>query len=364
VETVHKKVVYILPSYEEGTDTHFYYNYELIKKVRDQLDLFVIVEKCQTCPTSNVGQLGVPYYVQKFGFAPLRFLELLFVCFKLHVSGFKNFYVHYSYYGALTGWLAGGTVFYWNRGMPWLFKRGLFEENVIRFIFGHSILVTSPESLAQVYKKHYRVKEYRILSNWVDVERFRPTKEKEEAKKEMGIGLDKKVILFVHHLSRRKGVDLIIPIAEKFKESGTLFLVAGSGPEEKNLRIKIQNLGLDQTITLLGKVPNTEIVKYFWASDIFLMPSREEGSPHVLLEAMASGVPFVASNVGGVSDLVSPGHEWYLCASEDVKCFASKINSLLSDEKNYADVRQEILLWAHRFDIDRGVQEFIKLFDF
>src|SRR3989344_940109 len=162
---MHQKIVYILPIYEEGTDTHLFYNYELIRAAARKLDVFVVIEKC---PTSNVGQkLGARCYTQRFKNPLLRFFELLFILKIARLRGYKNFYTHYSYYGAIASWLVtrfGGQALYWNRGMPWLFKRSSVEERVFRFVLRHTTLVTSPISLAEEYKKIYRVKKNRILS--------------------------------------------------------------------------------------------------------------------------------------------------------------------------------------------------------
>ncbi|MDO8522658.1 MAG: glycosyltransferase, partial [bacterium] len=421
------KVCYILPLYEEGTDTHFFYNYLLIKEVAKRQDIFVVVEKC---PTSNVGQIKQNLrisncYIQKFKFPPLRFLEMLFICLRLRLSGYKNFYVHYSYYGALavwlTTWLSDNQVriFYWNRGMPWLFNRSRFKEKLFKFVLRHTILVTGPESLAKEYVVRYGVKEYRVVSNWVDVERFSPSTNRlneNSLKSERLEGLSKaqvlqdlawrdgasrairqqanmrvlaklgaeakpgsRIVLFVHHLSKRKGADLIPEIAKGFGDD-TLFLVVGDGPELEYLKerasfkfgdaseppergLSARNLEHARSnIVLLGKVPNSEIPKLFHAADVFFMPSREEGSPRVILEAMASGVPFVASDVGGTRELVPRNLAQFLCKPEDVKCFRDKIKTLLSDKALYDKARAECLAHAKNFDISRGVKEFIDLF--
>ena len=68
-----------------------------------------------------------------------------------------------------------------------------------------------------------------ILSNWIDHERFYPREEKATLKKRLGIDSDTKVIFFIHHLSERKGADLISPIAAGFGDENVLFLVAGKG---------------------------------------------------------------------------------------------------------------------------------------
>ena len=346
-----------MPFYEEGTDTYLFYNYLLIRRLKERgdIDVLVIVEK-----------------EQKFKWPPLRFLELFLKCLKARRNaGYKNFYVHYSYYGALAAWLVTWVpdtqVFYWNRGMPWLFERGWFEEQVFKFVLRHTILVTGPESLAKEYVQRYGVKHYRILSNWVDVERFRPPGGKKPGFWGVSkpgfeeLGDEKKVVLFIHHLSKRKGADLVPEIAKGFGDD-VLFLMIGDGPEMDNLKLEIKNWKLENTVKLLGHVPNKEIVKYLHVSDAFFMPSREEGSPHVLLEAMASGTPFVASDVGGVRELVPRELEGFLCKSEDVKCFQERIKTLLSDKALYDKARAECLKHAKNFDTSRGVEEFINLF--
>ena len=355
------KVCYILPVYEEGTDTHFFYNYELLRAVAGKLDVFVIIEKSKEKNKKNT-KLGTDkIYIQKFENPILRFLEILFVVKLTRLRGYKNFYSHYSYYGALASWFVskifGGTVFYWNRGMPWLFKRSFFEEKIFRFVLTHTILVTSPESLAEEYKKIYGVKKHRIFSSWIDIERYKPSVSKEEAKKSLGLDIAKKYVLFVHHLSERKGADFIAPVAEKFSED-VVFLVVGDGPyltEFKNQKFK--------NLTILGKIPQREVVQYFHAADVFFMPSREEGSPHVILEAMAAGTPFVASRVGGIEELTSPAQKEFLCESGNVDCFAEKVKTLLTDAKKYSDMRNSIMFYVHRFSKDRGVEEFINVFN-
>src|SRR3990167_6728841 len=169
-----------------------------------------------------------------------------------------------------------------------------------------------------------------------------------------------RIILFVHRLSKRKGADLIPEIANGFGDDA-LFLMIGDGPEFENLKLKIENSSL-KNIKLLGQVPNKDITWYFHSSSIFLMPSREEGSPHVILEAMASGVPFIASDIGGVREIVPKEFERFLCPSEDVKCFQDKIKTLLANSGLYENTRAQCLNHAQKFDISRGINEFIDLF--
>ena len=182
---MHKKIklCYILPFFDEKTDTHLFYNYELIKEAAKSLDIFVITERAVGDPQ----KLGCKFRIQKFKNPILRFLELIFIIKLARLRGYSNFYTHYSYYGALASWfitfIFGGKAFYWNRGMPWLFKRGFMEEKILRFVLRHTILVTSPVSLAEEYKKIYGVRKYWILQNWIDTKDMCHKKQRKNTKK-------------------------------------------------------------------------------------------------------------------------------------------------------------------------------------
>lgn len=352
------KVIYILPLYDRDTDTHLRYNYKLIEAAARKIDIFAVIEKAN----SEVGlPNSVRWYVQKFRNPTLRFLELLFLCFRLRVSGYKHLYSHYSYYGALAGIASGMKTFYWNRGMPWLFKRGWFEEMIFHIVLRHSILVTSPRELAEEYKRRYGVKKYCVLPNWIDLKEFAPQDSKEEAKKQIRLDPSKKIVLFVHHLSERKGADLIAKTAAAFSPSdGVEFVVVGDGPYRKALEEEAKRSPVP--ITILGRISNERIPDYFRAADIFFMPSREEGSPHVLLEAMAAGTPFVATDVGGVKEIVPESLCGNLCRSEDVPCFQEKIKTPLQNAAFYQKARAEGFRMAKEFGKERGVKEFVALF--
>lgn len=347
------KVVYILPYYDENTDTHLFYNYELIRYAAVKLDIFVVIEKA----VGNVN-LNAPFEVLKStnGFA--RYFELRKILNRLKSEGYENFYVHYSFYGAMAAFSTGGKVFYFNRGMPWLFKRGFFEERIFRHILRKCILVTGPESLAREYAKHYGIKKYKIISNWIDIERFYPREDKAATKRWFALDSETKIILFVHHLSERKGADLISKIAQGVYYPNSVFFIIGDGPYRKRLEAEVEGL----PVRVLGAVSNRDVVTYFQAADVFIMPSREEGSPHVILDTLASGTPFVASDVGGIREIVPQGFEEFLCSVGDVECFQKKILKLLSEKEIYEKLRNEGLDFVKNFDRERGVNEFINLF--
>lgn len=361
------RVCYVLPEYNLATGSHFFYLYELLERAVQNLDLLVIIEK------SNIPLRDIPFpaYLQKFRFPPLRALELFFVLLRERIRGTTSFYVHYSFFGALAAWLVtaflGGRVFYWNCGMPWLYRRSFFEEKVFRFVLRHTILVTGTTNIAAEYGSRYYLdqKNIRIIPNWIKISRFDNIYERDEIRKRLGIDADKKVVLFVHHLSRRKGAHFIIPVAKLVTErlQNAIFIVVGSGPELEKLRTGVWRLELGRFITLIGEVPNKKIEDYFSAADVFFMPSEEEGFPHVLLEAQAAGIPYVASGVGGVREITPPELQEFVVSSGNTEMFARKIVHLLSiNPEEYGRIVKAEQRWVKKYDINAVLPKFVALF--
>ncbi|MEK7576469.1 MAG: hypothetical protein AAB482_02120, partial [Patescibacteria group bacterium] len=90
-----QKLVYILPEYQTRVGTHLYHNYEFLEVAKKFFDIFVIVEKGEQ--PKNLA----PAYRMIFRFMPLRVIELFFVLFLLRMRGYRTFWTHYSFFGAI-----------------------------------------------------------------------------------------------------------------------------------------------------------------------------------------------------------------------------------------------------------------------
>lgn len=360
------RIVYALPNYDPATGSHFFHICELLAAAAPELDIFLVIERASADPRV----LGLPFYVQRFSLPPFRFAELFFVLLRERFRGRRYFYTHYSFYGGIASWLvariSGGRAYYWNCGMPWLYRRTFFKEAVFRFVLRRTVLVTGTDGIAREYAKRYRIRRERIIvfPNWITVSRFAGGG-REEARNALGLASDAAVILFVHRLSRRKGAHLIPDIAAEVTKTfkSAIFVVAGNGPERKNLELKIKNLGLSNRVRIEGEVPHREIAGYFRAADVLIMPSEEEGFPHVLLEAMASGIPYAASDVGGVKDITPAVLRDCVIAPGDIKAFSLRILALLQkDPESRAVISDALKAHALKFDTAGAVPRFIKLF--
>jgi len=369
----HIKICYILPEYNENTDSHFFHIYELLEELSSpsagkarKIDIFLIVEKANT---KNI-KISKKIYIQKFRFLPLRFLESFFAALKARLSGYKIFYTHYCYIGginaAIISRLSGGKSYYWNCAMNWLFKQKKLSGLAFLLCLRLShFLVTGGEIMKRGYVEHYRLKPDRvkIMPNWINLDRFKSQKSQPKAGPPRAEKL--KTLLFVHWLSKRKGADMIVPLANqlsKILNTKYKILVVGDGPYKEKLLEEINENKLGEFVKVIGSVPNKNLIDYYAQADVFIMPSMEEGFPRVLLEAMACGIPYVASDVGAVREMSSETAQRFLVKSGDAEMFARKIESLLSDKKLYDSFKKEELEKAKEYSMENVINKFIGLF--
>ena len=176
----------------------------------------------------------------------------------------------------------------------------------------------------------------RVLHNGCDLMDFSFNEEDRIAiRKDLGIMNNDRVIIFVGDIKKIKGVFELINsfITLKAKYSDIHLIVLGEGPENNNIKNIIHLNNMNNNVHLIGTRPHHEISKWLSASDIFALPTYNEGLPNVVLEAMACGLPVVATSVGGIPEIVEDGKSGILIKKKDPVSLAKAIESLLSDVK-------------------------------
>ena len=148
----------------------------------------------------------------------------------------------------------------------------------------------------------------KVLHNGVDLVRFKPMSGKrEDMRRKLGIPQNAIVSVTVRRLVYKNGVDTLIEsasIAVK-KNPKIIFLVVGKGPDLNSVQLRIRQLGIENNFRLTGFVGDEDLPFYYNAADFFVLPSKSgEGLPLVALEAMACGLPVIATNVGGISEIL------------------------------------------------------------
>ena len=147
----------------------------------------------------------------------------------------------------------------------------------------------------------------RVIPNGVDKTLFRPG-DQAEARHRLGFGSDltERWILFAGNLVAIKNVDVLLQACAELngKRSDWRLMIVGDGPTRGFLQQSAAKLRVETRVQFLGSRPHAELADLHRGSDILALPSRDEGQPNVLLEATASGIPWVASRTGGIPDLV------------------------------------------------------------
>lgn len=303
----------------------------------------------------------------------LRAIEFGVAARRLAREGYPTFFLRYSRTAATVLLLLRRFVplrlLYWASGQATVAQdrsalqtaSQAFGKWHFRWICRHADAVfTGPERMTEYMARTWGIPRGKVhlLYNDVDPTRFRPLREAERvtARRASGWARAEFVVLFVHHLSPRRGSRLLLPFAERLRQRvGDRFrlVVVGDGPDLDFIRERSKTSQAHHLIDVRGPIPNRELPAIYGASDSFLMPSFDEGFPRVVLEAMATGMPVVATRAGGTEDVL--GHSYpFLTEPGDIEGLVEMTASLMADpeagERAGSELRARVL---SRYSTDR-----------
>ena len=174
-------------------------------------------------------------------------------------------------------------------------------------------------------------------------------KNRVDLRRHLGLPEHRRFISYVGRLSSEKGVDLLLQAMAGFCASGpddVDLLLVGSGVMQTEMESQVKQMGLEPRIRFCGERSHDEIADWISASDVFCLPSRSEGCPNVILEALASGRPVVATRVGGVPELLTDSNG-IMVPSEDPDALAAGLMQALQRRWDPESIRRsvEYLSW-------------------
>lgn len=172
-----------------------------------------------------------------------------------------------------------------------------------------------------------------VIHNGVDTSIFHPM-DREMARSEVGMG-DGAMVLFVGKLDPVKGGDVLIEALSVIPtERRPTLLVAGVGPMRKRLVALASRLHVESSVHFVGTLSPKEIALHLNAADVLCLPSRHEGCPNVVLEALACGTPVVASRVGGIPEIVHNRETGILVDPDEPRGLAEALEQAVQREWN------------------------------
>jgi len=140
-------------------------------------------------------------------------------------------------------------------------------------------------------------------------------------------------LLFAGRLTHQKALDVLLHALATISSMNWHLTVAGDGPKREEWEALTNTLGLHDRVEFIGWVTDEQLRQEYMQADIFVLPSRHEGMPNVVLEAMASGLPVIATGIAGSEELVVDGKTGYLVPVDDPRALAETLKLLLTDPK-------------------------------
>lgn len=191
----------------------------------------------------------------------------------------------------------------------------------------------------------------------VDVERIAAMPKYEEKRQEIGIENEEKLLLSIGELNKNKNHEIILRAMAKIKRKDVHLAICGKGELEKYLKQLAKELGIEKQVHLLGF--RTDAKEWLTVADVFVFPSFREGLPVSLMEAMAAGLPVVATKIRGTTDLIVPGKGGYLHGTTQVEQIAQSISELLNNDRTRGEMGKYNKMVIQKFSITK-VQEIMK----
>lgn len=217
----------------------------------------------------------------------------------------------------------------------------------------------------QFYLENRGLENVEMIPNGIDTEKF-PAKKEEinRVKKKYGIE-DKNVVLFAGTVTGQKGIDILIKASAKVK--GGLFLLVGNTKMDKkyfvDMKRLVKELGVEEKVKFTGYLPYKDLKALYTSSQIFVLPSREEGSPIALLEAMASANSLVGSDIPGIKDQIRENWNGYLIEPGNEKELAEKVQYLINNpgrRKSMAENSRKLA--KEKFDWENIFKEYLSVY--
>lgn len=248
------------------------------------------------------------------------------------------------------------------------------EKQVIRA--ANRIIAATPAELAQLnWLYGARMDKVVIIPPGVDLERFHPIP-KAEAKAQLGIPHNHRIILFAGRIEPLKGIDTLLQAMALIQKRQPAALdnlcvaIIGGDPwaddpddEMARLQALRRELGIHDLVTFLGSKDQDSLPNYYAAAEMVVMPSHYESFGLVALEAMAMGTPVIASEVGGLAFVVRDGETGFHVPSRDPEALAEKIYALLSDQDCWLRLGHQAYYHARQYTWPIIVQRIVRMYE-
>lgn len=185
--------------------------------------------------------------------------------------------------------------------------------------------------------------------------------DRSEKRKELGLSADAAVIITVGELNANKNHIQVLEALSKLNKTNFHYLIVGNGEDEQKLQKAVNELLLRDKVSFLGF--RRDVPELLTASDVFILTSRREGLPKAVMEAMAVGLPIIATDVRGNRDLVKSGENGYLVPLGNAEQTAIAIERLIDSEDLRRSMGGKSKELVKQYDLQNILKEMEKIYD-
>lgn len=258
--------------------------------------------------------------------------------------------------------MRGKPYYIWGQGSE-IYLRWLFKKQYLKLIFKHASMVIA---LTEDMRREIREicdRQVVVVPNGVDLNQFENVSGK-DIRRQLEISVGRKVIVFVGRLHPIKGLGYLVRAMKLVKERNkdAVLVMVGGGEEKGRLEKLAADLGLLEDIRFVDSVASEEVPRFLMASDVFVLPSMSEGFPNVILEAMACGLPIVATRVGGLPEIIEDGKNGLLVEPGNPEQIAGSILQLLGDDRVREKISENNREKVKNYDWERVIDKLEEIY--
>ena len=228
------------------------------------------------------------------------------------------------------------------------------------------VIIVVNENIKDELERVYKIKKKKIvtINNGVNTKVFFAMKNKDKIKEALGLSSQDFVVLYVGRLEARKNVDLLIKALCLLKTENIVTLIIGKGSKGDALKELSEHLGLGTRLKFVGNVTDSNLVRIYNASDVFVLPSTYEGMPLTILEAMACGVPVIAAGFSGVENILSNNKNGIILPETSAACLAEKIMYVHNQVAFWQTLRKKAIeTITSKFSLEAAVEKTIEIYN-
>lgn len=293
----------------------------IAERLSDKAEIFVVTGKVKNQPKEeikngvkifrtslftlkNLSRSSPVYILTALPFIFFKSLFLLKQSSNLRPSN-SNLILHcQGFLSSFLGWFLSVMT-----GIPFVATVQRLENKnwLKKKVYGRARVCIAASTAIKKYFQEIGCKNIEVIPSGIDLNKFKIQNSKSKIREKLGIR-DEFVIMTVARLEKVKGIQYLIEafyiLNSKLQVPNSKLIIIGDGSQRNNLVNLVKKLSLEDRVIFLGEVSNPKIPETLAAADCFVLPSLKEGFGIAILEAMAAGLPVIATNVGGIPDII------------------------------------------------------------